>query len=275
MASTRDTAEGVAVRTGLRVDGMQREPVEDALTVEAPLHVQINGEPYTTTMRTPGADEFLIRGLLFTEAIVIEPEAKMTFRAITDPDSTFAGCIDVAIASELIHGEFATRRSQMSSSSCGLCGTIEPHDIELFGPPIGLQACDPIGAAEIRAMMSRMRAGQAIFDATGGCHAAALHSSDGELLALHEDIGRHNAVDKAIGELLEGNALRRAAVLTVSGRMSYEIVFKAYRAGIPVLCAVSAPSSMAVDTCAQFGMTLIGYCRDGRMTLYTHPERIR
>ena len=275
MAATRDTSEGAATRGGVRVETRTRERVVDALVVEAPLHVQVNGEAYTTTMRTPDADEFLIRGLLFTEGIVAAAAAPMTFVPIEDPDSKTAGCINVEADSELVDGEFAGRRSQMSVSSCGLCGTREPRDIELFGPPINRNACTPIEAAAVRGMMTTMQRGQRLFAETGGCHAAAIFDAAGELLSLHEDIGRHNAVDKAIGELLAQDRLRDAAVLTVSGRMSYEIVFKAYRAGIPILCAVSAPSSMAVDTCEQFGLTLLAFCRDDRMTLYTHAERVR
>lgn len=274
MTTARDIAGAAASRRAERVEAGGRGPVEDVLAVEAPLHVQINGEPYTTTMRTPGADELLIRGLLFTEGIVTTSAAPMEFAAVEDPDSKIAACVDVRVDAGLLQGEFAGRRAQMSVAACGLCGTREPRDIELFGPPIAVNASAPVSAADLHAMMARMRSGQGLFDATGGCHAAAAFDAHGERLALHEDIGRHNAVDKVIGELLARNALSGAAVLTVSGRMSYEIVFKAYRAGIPVLSAVSAASSMAVDTCAQFGLTLVGFCRDDRMTVYTHPERI-
>lgn len=275
MATARDTSETSATRTGVRLEQGGPCKVNDTLVIEAPLSVKVNGEPYTTTMRTPGADEFLIRGLLFTEGIVTEPTALIQCTPVEDPDSKLAGCIDARIDGRFLQGEFRDRRSQMSVSSCGLCGTREPRDIELFGPPIATNACEPIRADDLRAMMDGMRQGQTLFEATGGCHAAAIFGAGGDRLVLHEDIGRHNAVDKAIGELLASNTLSEAAVLTVSGRLSYEIVFKAYRAGIPVISAVSAPSSMAVDTCEQFGLTLLAFCRDDRMTLYAHPERIR
>ena len=160
----------------------------------------------------------------------------------------------------------------MSSSSCGLCGKTSMDELELEASPVRDHGA--LNGELVPRLQRLMRSRQAGFDRSGGVHAAAAFTLEGELLAVREDIGRHNAVDKVIGVLLREETLDRAAAMTVSGRVSFEIVSKAARANIQHLIAVSAPSSMAVEMCAAHGMTLIGFCREGRFTTYAHPEAI-
>lgn len=252
-----------------------REVHQDILAGEAPLHIRLNGESYVTTMRTPdGFDEALARGLLFTEGIVTDPEAALSFAVVNDPDTKSLALLDVQVDPSFIREPVIGRRNQLSTSSCGICGTRDQSSIEIYGDPIHLSIANGMTAHAIEGMMASMRHAQVTFQQTGGSHGAGAYSADGEELVVHEDIGRHNAVDKVIGSLLERKCLQDTIVLTVSGRVSYEIVTKAYRAAIPILVAVSAASSMAVETAEAFGITLIGFCREGRMTIYSHPERI-
>ena len=252
----------------------EAESVEDSLTIEAPLHIMVNGQSYTTTMRTPGDDEALARGLLHTEGIVTPSCAKFSFQTIDNPESGEAACLDVTVPQESVEKPVEGRRTMLSASSCGVCGTRNPADIEVYGPPLEIASGLRLDVSTIGALLAEMKAEQHAFSESGGSHAAAIFNADGTLLAVYEDIGRHNAVDKAIGRLLEEGRLSDAAVLLVSGRVSYEIVYKAYRAQIPFVLAVSAPSSMAVETAARLGMTLIAFCRDDRATVYTHHENV-
>lgn len=247
----------------------------ECLAVEAPLHVQVNGEAYTTTLRTPGLDQALVRGLLFTDGIITGPRAPLTWVTIADPETGIAGCIDVRVASDWVEQPVAGRRTTMATSSCGACGTRHPRDLELYGPPVAQRSAGDLAVDAIPAMMAAMRAGQRAFDMTGGTHAAAAFDSQARLLTVCEDIGRHNAVDKVVGTMLEAKRVDEAMTLTVSGRVSYEIVYKAYRAGFTHILAVSAPSSLAVETAGRFGMALAGFCRDGRATVYAQPQRFR
>ncbi|MEK7793754.1 MAG: formate dehydrogenase accessory sulfurtransferase FdhD [Candidatus Hydrogenedentota bacterium] len=250
------------------------EPVADALVVEAPLHIKVNGAAWTTTMRTPGADCELARGLLLTEGIVTDLDAGVEFHEVPDPETGLVACLETWIDESRVEKEVEGRRTLMSSSSCGVCGVREPQDLEVYGPPISMPESVTLNAVEISRMMASMRARQALFTATGGAHAAAVFDGRGEMMAIFEDIGRHNAVDKAIGALIFEGRLEEARYLMVSGRVSFEIVSKAYRAAIPTVCSVSAASSMAVDTAVRMGMTLAAFCRDAQATVYTGQERI-
>ena len=245
------------------------------LANEAPLHISVNDESYVTTMRTEdGHDPELARGLLFTEGIVTERQADLRFVETIDPETKSLARLNVLIEPELLRVPVAGRRNQLASASCGICGTRDPADIELFGDPLKISSSQQIVAQQILKLFDSMNAAQTTFHESGGTHAAAAYTHNGSELAVREDIGRHNAVDKVIGHLLATNRLNDAIVLTVSGRVSYEIVTKVYRSQIPILAAVSAPSSMAVETAQAFGITLIGFCRENRMTVYTNPERI-
>jgi FdhD protein len=246
----------------------------ETLVVEAPLHIRLNGVAYTTTMRTPGADVALARGLLFTEGIVPNPRATLSYRETTDPESGWVSLIEVACPEEFVAKSVEGRRTMIASASCGVCGTREPADLAVYGTPLSLRAGGGLDIASIDAMRDTMRSRQPIFGATGGCHAAALFDARRRQLAVCEDVGRHNAVDKTVGTVLASGKLDEASVLFVSGRVSYEIVYKAYRASVPVLLAVSAASSLAVETADRLGITVAGFCRDGRATVYCHPERI-
>lgn len=244
--------------------------VRDVLTVEAVLQIRVNGVPYTTTVRTPGHDELLVRGLLFSEGIVPDTAAPFTCCTVPDPETGLAGAVDVHVAPEFVVKDIASRRSAAATASCGLCGTRDAADLGLYGGPLRLDTGERLDPALIGPMFAAMRAGQAAFTDSGGSHAAAAFTIGGELLALHEDIGRHNAVDKVLGALLANGRLAEARCLTVSGRLSYEIVFKAFHAGLPFLLAVSAPSSLAVDMAERFGLCLIAFCRAPRATVYTN-----
>jgi FdhD protein len=165
------------------------------------------------------------------------------------------------------------RRSFFVSSSCGVCGKATLDDVEVHCRPVG---AGPVVKAEVVSELPRsLRDAQRVFDRTGGLHAAGLFASDGTLLSVREDVGRHNAVDKIVGEaVLAGDLPLAERVLQVSGRLSFEIVQKAGRAGIPIVCAVGAPSSLAVDAAERLGMTLAGFVREDRFNLYSHPERV-
>lgn len=255
--------------SGTRHETGTTRDVVDALTVEAALHIKVNGVPYTTTMRTPGNDQALVRGLLFTEGIVSNPAAKLTFSQIPDPESGLVACVEVGVAEADIARSVEGRRSQLSVSSCGVCGTRDPKDIEVYGPPLHINGDDTLEIEVVEEMLQRMQSAQKTFAESGGSHGAAAFTSGTEMLAVHEDVGRHNAVDKVVGSLLQDGRLDRATTLTISGRASYEIIYKAYRAAIPCVIAVSAPSSLAVETAQRFGMTLAGFCRDKRVTIYS------
>ena len=247
---------------------------DDAVTVEAPLQIRVNGVAFTTTMRTPGDDCPLARGLLFTEGVVTDRAVQPEYREIRDQETTFASCLDVTVPEGLGEKEVEGRRTTLSASSCGMCGTRDPADIEIYGPPLTLATDRTFDVGLVPRMLDTLRAGQATFEQSGGSHAAGLFTIEGELLALYEDIGRHNAVDKTIGHLLDAKRLDDGQCLMVSGRVSYEIVYKAYRAEIPILLAVSAPSSMAVETAQRLGMTVIGFCWDRRATVYSTEHDI-
>lgn len=247
---------------------------EDRLTLEAPLHLKVNGESFTTTMRTPGDDEALAHGLLFTEGIVPDPGAAIAFRAIDDPESGGTACLEVTVAEDSLAKSVDGRRTMLSASSCGVCGTRDPADIEVFGPPLEIAPQERLDVTRISSFLEKMAERQHDFAASGGSHAAAIFAKNGETLVVMEDIGRHNAVDKAVGTLLAMGRLSDAAILLVSGRVSYEIVYKAYRSQIPFLLAVSAPSSMAVETAVRLGLTLAAFCRVDRATVYAHTENV-
>ena len=247
---------------------------DELLTPEALLQIRVNGVPYTTTVRSPGHDELLARGLLFGEGLLPPAPLACEFEHVLDPETRIVGALDLRIREEHLLRPVDDRRSVAATASCGLCGVREAKDLRLHGGALREQPGEQLEPSRFTPMMERMAARQANFNATGGAHAAAAFTIDGELLAAHEDIGRHNAVDKVIGELIVNRTLATARCLTVSGRLSYEIVYKAFHAAIPILISVSAPSSMAVEMGERFGLTIVGFCRDGRATVYARPGRI-
>lgn len=253
------------------IDGRPAETSE-ALAGEEALQIRINGNAYTITMRTPGQERFLAVGLLFTERVIKCPEDVIDIVETPAVSADHLLMIDVQVREESLVGKNLFNRSIASSASCGVCGKIDLCDLAV--PERSLVNSLKLDIHGIPNLLRQMHARQSAFERTGGSHAAAIFSIDGALLSIQEDIGRHNAVDKVIGELFSKNHLDKAAIMLVSGRVSYEIVSKCAVASIPFLLAVSAPSSLAVDLCFRQGITLIGFCRDNRATVYTHGGNI-
>lgn len=243
----------------------------DMLAAEAMLTICINNDPFTVTMRTPGYEEDLAIGLLFTEGIYRGPTAALKIDEEESKPGRAPSSLNVLIPGGGLMKDFSNNRNLVSASSCGLCGKTSVDE------PLqsGLNTIDALPAERIADYFSEMRSMQKAFDESGGTHAAAVFNSAGEMLSIREDIGRHNAVDKVVGDLLLRKRLPEAAILLVSGRISYEIVSKTIAAGIPVLASVSAPSGLAVEMAAEAGLSLLAFCRGDKLTVYTHPERIQ
>ncbi|WP_460772363.1 formate dehydrogenase accessory sulfurtransferase FdhD [Microbacterium sp. GXF7504] len=258
------------------------EPVRraDVLAVEEPLEIRVAGEPLAITMRTPGHDVELAAGFLVSEAVI---GAGDEFRGAIHCGGPGTGGIentynvlDVTLAPGVAPPPPEAARNFYTTSSCGLCGKASIDAVETVSR-YDVAVDDVTVAAEtIATLPDRLREQQAVFDKTGGLHAAALFDADtGELLVLREDVGRHNAVDKVIGwAVLQDRLPLRRTVLQVSGRASFELVQKAVMAGIPVLTAVSAPSSLAVELAAASGLTLVGFVRGASMNVYSGAERV-
>ncbi len=243
--------------------------VEDVLALEGALSITINSLPYTVTMRTPGNELDLVRGLLFSEGIYTDKNLHPAMHITAADAKGFVAGINVEIPDYKLMKSFSGDRNIMSLSSCGICGKTSLDDkIEVVTGPAYLEP------EIVSVMFEAMSRHQDDFHRSGGTHAAAAFTAEGELLVIREDIGRHNAVDKVSGALLFSGKLEMAQCLTVSGRISYEIVQKAMKAGIPILASVSAPSSLAVENALACGITLLAFCRDKRFTVYSHPERM-
>lgn len=257
-----------------RREGESAQRRQDLLVVEEPLEIRANDLSLVTTMRTPGQDDALAVGFLVTEGILRSPDDLYDITQCADPENPdLRNTITVYLPPERIGADLQTGRQRYASSSCGLCGraTIEMvrAAAEPFAPP------SPISAAVIRSLPDRLRAGQRVFERTGGLHAAGLFDRYGRLLFVEEDIGRHNAVDKLVGRaLLEGRRSLEETMMMVSGRAGFEIVQKALMARIPVVCSVSAPSSLAADLARETGMILIGFLRGDTMNIYSGAEFI-
>jgi FdhD protein len=256
---------------GLKITNLIQNKIEDDLVVEAPLQININSEAYTVVMRTPDDDIELIRGLLFAEDIY---KSKTNFEAtIEKEENKIPSIINVNISIKNLGKGYLNKRTLLSVSSCGICGKKELKDIEITGNKLDVKT--KLNAAIIHEMFIKMHSFQETFKKTGGSHAAAIFNKKNELLTIKEDIGRHNAVDKTIGSLLQENNLKSANYLLVSGRVSYEIVSKAFIAKIPIIVAVSGCSSLAVDFAKEFGICLIGFTRENKMTIYANTSYIK
>jgi FdhD protein len=250
----------------------------ETLAVEEPLEIRVNGAPVTVTMRTPGSDIELAQGFLLTEGIVAGRDDVQTIRYCdgrgTDGTNTY-NVLDVTLAPGVKMPDLDVTRNFYTTSSCGVCGKASLEAVRLisrFSP-----GDDPatVAATTLKAMPDQLRGAQKVFASTGGLHAAALFGLDGTMFAVREDIGRHNAVDKVLGWALEhGRIPMGASVLLVSGRASFELTQKALMAGIPVLAAVSAPSSLAVSLAEESGITLVAFLREDSMNVYTRADRI-
>ena len=254
---------------------LQPQTVQEQLVPEQALQISINDQPYTVTMRTSGDDEALVRGLLYTEGMVPNPLADLLLDHGQGTAFECANRINVQISpSEIAKKDWGSLRSIVSNASCGVCGTREISDLNLSASQPPLNVSSPLDIRRVAEATRTMQKKQTLFAATGGCHGAAAFDIEGNLLSVFEDIGRHNAVDKVIGSLVQRNQLSKAQILHVSGRVSYEIVNKAYMADIPFLLSISAPSSLSVELAEMWGITLIGFCRIGRATVYSNPKNI-
>lgn len=243
---------------------------EDAVATEAPLEIRVNGRPIAVTMRTPGHDEELTVGFLLSEGVIrSRADIARVRRCPEAPDDLIEVLTSEGVAVDLDR----LTRHVFASSSCGVCGTASIQSVRKQFPPVARgPGIDP---RAVNAMPGALRAAQRGFDATGGLHGAGLFDPAGALVVAREDVGRHNAVDKVIGRaLLDALVPLGNHALMVSGRASFEIVQKAVAAGIPIVAAVSAPSSLAVELADEAGVTLLGFVRDGRFNVYAHPERL-
>jgi FdhD protein len=269
-------------KTRVRVveDGKMRVR-PDKLATEEPMEIRLlTGESRQTvavTMRTPGADFELAAGFLYGEGIVKSSDgiAKISYCVDSDLDAAQQyNIVNVELRAGRDYDLRPLERHFYTTSACGVCGKASLEQLELRGCPV-VGPGPQISAETIYSLPEKLRGAQGLFDATGGLHAAALFDAKGDLVALREDVGRHNATDKLVGwALLEGRLPLSGHVVMVSGRSSFEILQKCLTAGVPFVCAVSAPSSLAVDVAREFGMTLVGFLRERRFNVYAGQERI-
>lgn len=251
-------------------DGVVKE-MPDVLTVEQALSISVNGVSYTVTMQTPGNEKELARGILFSEDVYSHRLEDPVIQIKSKAANGYIASIDVIVSAFQLGKGADVIRNIMSVSSCGICGKSE---LEMTEVDTVLPVNEKVPGSVVKQMFDCMNSGQDTFLQSGGSHASAAFTANGELLCMHEDIGRHNAVDKVIGDLLFKRQLDKAKCLIVSGRVSYEIVNKCYIAGIPLLAAVSAPSSLAVEMSEKMGITLLGFCRENKYTIYSCASRI-
>jgi FdhD protein len=270
----------------LRFDGNASCPIEDAIIVEEPLELRLvyfyEGHPVYTrvavTMRTPGHDPELAAGFLFSEGIIQDYADIDHFEHMGPsgdrPDSR--NFLTITLKPHVSVDAFRLKHNFLTSASCGLCGKTALEAVRLGSYPPLWQEGPLLTPERLWELPQTLRKAQALFNETGGLHAAALFDEAGHLLALREDVGRHNALDKLIGYCLcnEQTAAMQHGILLVSGRASFELVQKAARAGIPVMAAVSAPSSLAIDLARECGMTLIGFLRDRHFNVYSGSHRL-
>jgi FdhD protein len=290
-------------RRVLRIRGDAVSHRADTLVAEEPLEIRLNGKPLAITMRTPGDDFALATGFLVSEGVIgaAEEVANVVYCAgATSEGVNTYNVVDVRLAPGVPVPDITLERNVYTTSSCGLCGkasldavrTTARWPLPSAESPEAAEDAEHPGAADtpggggrpgavrltpaaLAALPDRLRSGQAVFERTGGLHAAALFTPQGDLVDLREDVGRHNAVDKLVGRALRAGLLPlHDLVLMVSGRASFELAQKAVMAGIPVLAAVSAPSSLAVDLAAETGLTLVGFLRGDSMNVYAGEARI-
>ena len=265
----------------VRVDQTGARPRDDRLAVEEPLELRLGGRPHAVTMRTPGHDIELAHGWLHAEGVIGDAEdvlrAQYCAGSVMD-DETGTGVntynvLDLTLAAGV---RPPPARGTFTSSACGVCGADSIETLARQGRWHVADDPTQVSGGLLLSLPERLRREQRVFETTGGVHAAGLFDLEGRALVVREDVGRHNAVDKLVGwALLGGRLPLRGTVLQVSGRLSFELVQKAYLAGIPIVSAVSAPSSLAVDTARHLGLTVAGFVRGSSLNLYTQPERVR
>ena len=261
----------------VRVGGARPGPSVDTVIVEEPLEVRLGGRPFQVTMRTPGDDIDLVHGLLHSEQVITEAAQVVLARycAGSGPDGVNTyNVVDVTLGDGAVPPEPGLQRNALTSSACGVCGSASIDQVTR-ATRFAL-APTTVSADVLLAAPQLVRPLQPAFAKTGGLHAAALLDPDGTVRCVREDVGRHNAVDKVVGWALRQDLLPLSeAILFVSSRASFELTQKAVLAGIGVLVAVSAPSSLAVELADEAGLTLIGFARGDAMNIYTHPERVQ
>jgi FdhD protein len=277
MSRTEPIRRNVAPIKVIALHEGERSERADTLATEEPLEIRVAGPDGETvqvavTMRTPGGDFELAVGFLFTEGLILPSDVRRVAYC-DDIDREEQRYNVVTVTLDRAFDADRLRRNFYATSSCGVCGKAALEDVEVRCAPVPPGPIVPVDV--ILALPDRLRASQRVFERTGGLHAAGLFTARGEPLVVREDVGRHNAVDGVIGEeLLAGRLPLADRILQVSGRLSFEIVQKAAVAGVPIVSAVSAPSSLAVEAGERFGMTLVGFVRGATANLYTHPERV-
>jgi FdhD protein len=266
-----------------KIEGDSSAPFQDLLAVEEPLEIRLGGRSISITMRTPGHDFELAAGFLFSEGILREASQIREINWSHMADGNMGGnprqlgnSVDVELNPGVEVDLDRLQRHFYTTSSCGVCGKASIEAIEAQGCPVLPRNSPVVETGVIHLLPDALRSAQPVFERTGGLHAAALFSLTGQLELLREDVGRHNAVDKVIGaEMLAGHTPLSNHLLFVSSRASFELVQKALMAGIPVLAAVGAPSSLAVETAQRFNLTLLGFVRDSRFNIYSGASRIQ
>jgi len=256
----------------LRADAQRATQSTDRVAEEVALEVRLHGEPFSVIMRTPGADLDLAAGFLFTEGVVHDASDIAAIAAGGAPN-----VVDVTLSparAAVVPELLGSRRQVTMNSSCGMCGRRSLESLEIDAPPLAVRWS--VAPDTISGLPDRLREAQSVFSETGGLHAAGVFETNGALVLGAEDVGRHNAVDKLLGRLLMAGRLPlEDSLLVVSGRSSFEIVQKAFLGGLPLIAAVSAPSSLAIELAARSGMTLLGFVRGDRFNVYTHADRVR
>jgi FdhD protein len=247
--------------------------VAETVVVEEPLEIRVQGKSIAVTMRTPGHDQELGAGFLLTEGVIKHRTDVVEIAHCKVGTESTGNILNIFLGAGVELDLERLSRHVFGSSSCGVCGKASIEEVQLQFPPITNRL--QVRSDTILALPGRLRTGQRIFEETGGLHGAALFDQNGNLVILREDVGRHNAVDKVIGhQWLAGSPPLDSHVLMVSGRASFEIAQKALAAKIPIIAAISAPSSLAVEFCEESGQTLIGFLRDQSFNIYSHSERV-
>lgn len=253
-----------------KIRGTKSDIILDSVVIEAPLQINMNEDSYTVVMRTPGNDLELIRGLLYAEDIYKGSDNLNYVYLESKPK--FHDIVNITLEKSKIGKGYINKRSLLSVSSCGICGKQDLEAIKCEGLPLNIPK--PIPFYLIKNWFNLLKDKQDVFRETGGLHAMMALDSDFNPISVMEDVGRHNALDKVVGDLLNKNKLKAAKILLVSGRVSYEIISKAFMAKIPVVIAVSACSSLAIDFAKEFGICLIGFSRGDSGTIYSNPQYV-
>jgi FdhD protein len=254
----------------IHIENRHRSTVLDRVAVELPLEVRLHGYPFAVIMRTPGSDEALVLGFLLSEGVIRGGDDVSQLLQVDDH------LLDVRLSrsrAEILPELLDSRRNVATNASCGMCGRRSLESLEVIAP--ALAATWSVSSDVIESLPRALRSVQRTFEHTGGLHAAGLFDLEGVLELSDEDVGRHNAVDKLLGRMLTARRLPlESSLLMVSGRTSFEIVQKAFVGGIPLVAAVSAPSSFAITLAGRVGITLLGFVRESRFNIYTHAGRI-